>query len=179
MPVTMTHRERAITALECRIPDRVPTFELEYQLAPLMFGHDFLYSHELNGLSQKEIDYKIEENANFMVEVYDQLEYSIIPLAFMTPDHAMATAKHINRLTGGKVLLTHHGDGTFEIPDGNHMYDFAYRIADDPDEVHEEAVRRMNGAIERNKMLFDVGIESFILCADYCYNSGPFLSPKM
>jgi uroporphyrinogen decarboxylase len=82
-------------------------------------------------------------------------------------------------LTGGKVLLTHHGDGTFEIPDGNHMCDFAYRIADDPDEVHEEAERRMNAAIERNKRLFDAGIESFILCADYCYNSGPFLSPKM
>ena len=179
MPATMTHRERAIAALECRVPDRIPTFELEYQLAPLMFGHDFLYSHQLNGLTQKEIDYKIEENANFMVEVYDKLEYSIIPMAFMSEPHVIATAKHINRLTGGKVLLTHHGDGTFEIPDGNHMCDFAYRIADDPDEVHEEAVRRMNGAIERNKRLFDAGIESFILCADYCYNSGPFLSPKM
>ena len=179
MPATMTHRERAITALECRVPDRIPTFELEYQLAPLMFGHDFLYSHQLNGLSQKEIDYKIEENANFMVEVYDKLEYSIIPMAFMYEPHVIATAKHINRLTGGKVLLTHHGDGTFEIPDGNHMCDFAYRIADDPDEVHEEAERRMNAAIERNKRLFDAGIESFILCADYCYNSGPFLSPKM
>ncbi len=179
MPATMTHRERAITALECRIPDRIPTFELEYQLAPLMFGHDFLYSHQLNGLTQKEIDYKIEENANFMVEVYDKLEYSIIPMSFMSEPHVIATAKHIHRLTGGKVLLTHHGDGTFEIPDGNHMYDFAYRIADDPDEVHEEAERRMNAAIERNKRLFDAGIESFILCADYCYNSGPFLSPKM
>ena len=179
MPATMTHRERAITALECRVPDYVPTFELEYQLAPLMFGHDFLYSHQLNGLSQKEIDYKLEENANFMVEVYDQLGYSIIPLAFMTPDHVAETAKHINRLTHGNVLLTFHGDGTFEIPDGNHMCDFAYRIADDPDEVHEEAVRRMNSAIERNKRMFDAGVESFILCADYCYNSGPFLSPKM
>ena len=137
MPATMTHRERAITALECRVPDRIPTFELEYQLAPLMFGHDFLYSHQLNGLSQKEIDYKIEENANFMVEVYDKLEYSIIPMAFMYEPHVIATAKHINRLTGGKVLLTHHGDGTFEIPDGNHMCDFAYRIADDPDEDDE------------------------------------------
>ena len=179
MPATMTHRERAIAALECRVPDRIPTFELEYQLAPLMFGHDFLYSHQLNGLSQKEIDYKIEENANFMVEVYDKLEYSIIPMAFMYEPHVIATAKHIHRLTGGKVMLTHHGDGTFEIPDGNHMCDFAYRIADDPDEVHEEAERRMNAAIERNKRLFNEGIESFILCADYCYNSGPFLSPKM
>lgn len=179
MPKPMTHRERAIAALECRIPDRVPTFELEYQLAPLMFGHDFLYEHQLQGLSQKEIDYKLEENANFMVQVYDRLEYSIIPLAFLSPEHIMETAKHIHRLTHGNVLLTFHGDGTFEIPDGEHMYDFVYRISDDPDSVHEEARQRMNDAVERNKKMFDAGVESFILCADYCYNSGPFLSPRM
>ena len=36
-----------------------------------------------------------------------------------------------------------------------------------------------DGAIEYNKKLFDCGIESFMLCSDYCYNSGPFLSPQM
>lgn len=41
MPVTMTHRERAIAALECRIPDRIPHFELEYQLSELTFGKRF------------------------------------------------------------------------------------------------------------------------------------------
>ena len=34
----MTHKERAIAALTRQIPDRVPTFELEYQLAEEMFG---------------------------------------------------------------------------------------------------------------------------------------------
>ena len=182
MSAPMTHRERAIAALEYRIPDRVPTFELEFQLSPEMFGKDFLYSkRDLEGksLSKKEIDYKIEENANFMVEVYDQLEYSIIPVAYLSHEHTIETAKHINRLTGGKVLLSHHGDGTFSIPDGNRMYDFAYRLADDPEGVHEEAKQKMNAAIERNKRLFDAGIECFHLCSDYCYNSGPFLSPAM
>ena len=59
------------------------------------------------------------------------------------------------------------------------MYDFVYQIADDPDGMHEQAEKKMKWAMERNKRLFDAGIESFILCADYCYNSGPFLSPKM
>ena len=36
--MSMTHKERARAALECRIPDRVPTFELEFQLAEEMFG---------------------------------------------------------------------------------------------------------------------------------------------
>mgnify|MGYP002751039435 FL=1 len=34
-------------------------------------------------------------------------------------------------------------------------------------------------AIERNKKLMDAGIGSLILCSDYCFNAGPFLSPAM
>ena len=101
-----TPAQRAITALTLGKPDEIPTFELEFQLSPEMFGKDFLYSkRDLEGksLSKKEIDYKIEENANFMVEVYDQLEYSIIPVAYLSHEHTIETAKHINRVTGGKV----------------------------------------------------------------------------
>ena len=54
-------------------------------------------------------------------------------------------------------------DFTFEIPDGEHMYDFVYQIADDPDGMHEQAEKKMKWAMERNKRLFDAGIESFIL----------------
>ena len=175
----MTPRERAITALKCGIPDRVPTFELEYQLADLMFGHDFLTEQQLNGLSAKEIDRKLEENAEYMVQVYTALEYDIIPVHYLTQEHTIRTAKLIHKIAGERFLLTYHGDGTFAVPDGNAMYDFAYRTADDPEGLLEEARNMMNTAIENNKKFFDAGIESFILCSDYCYNSGPFLSPAM
>ena len=34
-------------------------------------------------------------------------------------------------------------------------------------------------AIERNRRLQDMGVDVLLLCSDYCYNSGPFLSPGM
>ena len=34
-------------------------------------------------------------------------------------------------------------------------------------------------AIERNRRLAEAGFECFILCSDYCFNNGPFLSPAM
>ena len=40
----MTLRERAIAALEYRIPDAVPTFELEFQLTPELMGTDGISS---------------------------------------------------------------------------------------------------------------------------------------
>ena len=49
----MTLRERAIAALEYRIPDAVPTFELEFQLTPELMGdgRNFISSWQLDGLS--------------------------------------------------------------------------------------------------------------------------------
>lgn len=37
----------------------------------------------------------------------------------------------------------------------------------------------VDGALERGKQLVDGGIDGFALCADYCFNDGPFLSPNM
>jgi len=179
MPKTMTPKQRAVAALTCQIPDQVPTFELEFQLTREYIGKDYLRQHELKDLSASEIDRKLHENAEFLIELFDKLEYSIIPIHHLSFENQLETAKIIRKMTGDKYMLTKHGDGTFGIPDGTHMYAFAYRIADDPGGLHADAERMANGAIEANKKAVDAGFDSFILCADYCYNTGSFLSPPM
>ena len=174
----MTPRERAAAALERRIPDRVPTFELEFQLEPEMFGHRFLHHEDLAGKSAVERDRLLNENADFMLEVYGALEYDIIPLHYLGFDDLLETARIIRRRTGNHYMLTAHGDGTFSLPDGNEMVSFAYRLADEPEALEAEAERMAADAIENNKRLADAGVDSLILCCDYCYNAGPFLSPK-
>ena len=59
------------------------------------------------------------------------------------------------------------------------MLEFSYRIADDPASVHAEAEAMCREAIARDKRLLDAGLDGFILCSDYCFNQGPFLSPRM
>ena len=179
MPEKMTPRERAAAALNCKIPDRIPTFELEFQLTREYMGKDYLRQHELDGLSKSETEKKLRENAEFMIELFEKLEYSIIPVHHLNFENQLETARIIRRISGDKYMLTKHGDGTFSIPDGNNMYDFAYRIADDPDGLKRQAEDWARGTIEANKMAVDAGFDSFILCSDYCYNSGPFLSPPM
>ena len=187
----MTHRERAIAALERRIPDHVPTFELEFQLAEEMFGKPLipaeLWPDNRAKLSQAEKEKLIYAAAEYNAYVYGQLDYSIIPVSDFgrtwengkpTDDYRLFI-QALKEYTNNEVLLSCHGDGTFAIPDGNAMFDFAYRIADEPDEVKADARRMADGAIERNKWLLDMGVEVLQLCSDYCYNMGPFLSPKM
>lgn len=175
----MTPKERAVAALTLNIPDEVPTFELEFQLEDEMFGKRFLRKDNLKGKTEKEKEKLIKENAEYMVEVYSKLEYSIIPVHYLDDEGIIATAKYIRQLVGDKFMLTTHGDGTFFIPDGNGMLDFVYWIADNPEEVKEKAAKMAESAIEHNKKLIEAGFDSYILCSDYCFNNGPFLSPAM
>jgi len=144
-----------------------------------MFGKPFLRSKDLAGKSTSERDRLIKENAEYMIQVYETLEYSIIPVHYLDIDGTKATASHIRKLTGERFMLTTQGDGTFAIPSGDEMLDFVYWLTDFPEEVKEVAQKNADKAVERNKELIDSGFDSFILCSDYCFNDGPFLSPEM
>ena len=176
----MTPKQRMIAALELRVPDRVPTFELEFQLVPELMGHgEFLREKELEGLSAAEVDRALLENAKLHIAVYEKLEHDAICLHYLSDEHLCKTARLIRELTNDKYLLLTHGDGTYGIPDGQGMMEFAMKIADDPEGVEAEAERMCRWAIERNRKMLEGGFDGFILCADYCFNKGPFLSPRM
>ena len=175
----MTPRERMMTALDLGIPDRVPTFELEFQLSEELLGKPMLKEDDLKGLSKAEQQKKLEENAEFLIQVYDKLEHDAICIQYLSTEHIADTVGYIHKQVGNRFMLMGHGDGTFAIPDGDGMLDFSYRIADEPEEVHADAEKMATGAIERNRRLMDAGMDGFILCSDYCFNQGPFLSPQM
>lgn len=175
----MTHKERAARALERKTPDYVPTFELEFQLEDEMFGKKFLHQEDLINKIIKEREKLIKENAEYMLKVYGELGYSIIPVQYFDEEGLKDTARYIRQLTGDTYMLTTHGDGTFAIPDGNSLLDFVYWLADDPEDVKRAAKKNALDAIDRNKRLIEAGFDSFILCSDYCFNSGPFISPAM
>ncbi len=175
----MTSKERMATALKLGIPDRVPTFELEFQLSEELMGKSFLTEHELEGLSASEVDRKIAENAQYMIQVYDRLEHDAICIQYLNEEHTIQTIRRLHEYSGDRFMLLAHGDGTFAIPDGDGMLDFAYRIADDPESVHEQAEQMVRHAMEHDLRLLDAGLDGFILCSDYCFNKGPFLSPRM
>jgi len=191
MKPEMSPKERAVAALTLQIPDKVPTFELEFQISQEMFGIDInpsdLSPENINKLSAAEKDKRMNQLAEDIVTVYEKLDYSIIPGPYclgywwngeLNPQLRWMFKK-LSDLIKGKRMLSFHADGTFAIPDGDDMYAFSYRVADDPDGVKEEAARWANDAIERNKVLLDLGVEVGLMCSDYCYNTGPFLSPAM
>ena len=184
----MTHKQRFITALTRGIPDRVPTFELEFQLEQEMFGETFDYSRitaeAMSHCSSKERDKTLHELAEHLIDIYlNKLEYDSIPVNGPYSPQRLEDIPQLIRIlrksVGDTACIHYHGDGTFALPDGNEMYQFAYQLVDDYEGVIAKAELMCIEAFERNNMMAEAGIDVFILCADYCFNSGPFISPAM
>ena len=182
----MQPRERFIAALERRpLTGRVPHFELVFFLTMEAFGKVHPYHRNYPQwvqMEEKERQLHREDMADLYMATAERYEHSAIFL-HPNPDNVEETERMVDLVrekTGDHYFLMRHGDATFPIPPGDDMLDFVYRMDDEPEKVKEEAQDRVDRALERAEKLANKrGLDGFALCSDYCFNSGPFLSPKM
>jgi len=176
----MTPKERAIAALSLRQPDEVPTLELVFFATKEAFGEEFIPAQNWADLAEKERTAAAEHNARLYVKIAERYGYSIIFENFAaTGDHSIAVARKIREIAGDRYLLVRHGDATYGIPDGSWMEGFFVSLFEKKDEMIAQAANWVTSALEGNKVYLDSGFDGFALCSDYCYNSGPFMSPAM
>ena len=182
--MTMTPRKRFIAALERKpLTGRVPHFELVFYLTMEAFGkvHPSHRNYE-QWLQMKEQEREMHRRD--MVDLYiataERYEHSAI---FLHPnprgeEETLRLVDLIREKTGDRYFLMLHGDATFGIPSGNDLEAFSYRLADEPEKLHEEAAAMVEQALGRaERFRTHGGLDGFTLCADYCFNQGPFLSP--
>lgn len=182
----MTHRERAIEALEGRIPDFVPHFEIDFQETERDFGGRSFYGldHEPSrtGMSDQEIN---RYNARLRVDIAQKFDHSIIVSSF-TPrcegrsyvEESVEQIEMLREMVGGDVMVSGGGDPTFPIP-GADMMEFVHRLYDDPDGMKDEAKRNVEKSMNAFRHYRKAGADAVVLWSDYAFNSGPFLSPDM
>jgi uroporphyrinogen decarboxylase len=178
----LTPRDRAIAAFELRQPDDiVPTFELQFQLSEELLGKKHATQEEVAGASPVEKDRLLTREAELYIEEAERLDYSIISISYspFSAEDTAETARRIQRITGDKYLLAILIDGTMGIPSGQTMVDLSIRIAEEPDALKAELDQHIDRTIEHAKFMADAGINVGLMVADYCFNDGPFLSPKM
>jgi len=169
----MTPRERAIAAFRCRPPDDiVPTFELVYFLGPEKFGRD--WTENINDMTGQQKDRALHEHAELHVLIAEAYDYSIIRTDYLE-------AVRIFREWGmeRKYVIFGEADGTMAIPNGQNMMQVAIDMRERPDEVHARLRKGAEWGKERGKQFADAGADGVTMCADYCFNVGPFLSPPM
>jgi len=189
----MTPREKFIMALEGKQPPgRVPHFELVFFLTMEAFGRVHPTHRQFGQwgqMSEEERRLQRRDIADLYVAIARKYEHSAI--FFQSPggwgkweeghdDEIRRTLDEIRDISGNDYFLTIHGDATFSIPDGDHMVEFSMRLADDPQGLKDEAARMVDDALGRAEAFRRHGaLDGFTMCADYCLNRGPFLSPAM
>ena len=181
-----TPRERFIAALERRpITGRVPHFELVFFLTMEAFGlvHPSQRHYaQWDQMSESERRLHREEMAGIYIKTAQRYEHDAI---FIHPnpgtlDETKRLIDLIHQRTGDTYFLMMHGDATYAIPDGDHMEAWCAWLYENLYEAKAEADRRVDAQLERAAALRrHGGLDGFALCSDYCFNSGPFLSPRM
>lgn len=189
--MSMTHRQRAIAALEQRVPDFIPTFELVFHETErdlqgrTFYGQPFEPSSA--GMSYLDI---VRYNARLYVDVARRYDHSIIFVNATLRHHeppgqnpfttctqgVLDTLKEIKTIAGDEFLLTCHNDPTFMIPFTN-AEEFCTGFLMDPEAMHDKAQAQLEEGFDYCGKLLAAGADGFILCCDYCTNTGPFISP--
>ena len=185
MKESLTPRERFITALERKpLTGRVPHFELVFYLTMEALGKVHpshrAYS-QWNQMEEKERQLHRVDNANIYIQTAEMFEHDAI-FIHPNPGGVEETCRLIDLIrekTGDRYFIMRHGDATFSVPDGNSMMDFSIRMAEEPEKLKAEAAQAVDDALaEAELYAARGGLDGFALCSDYCFNTGPFLSPR-
>jgi uroporphyrinogen decarboxylase len=177
----MTPRERLLAALRFQpIEGRVPHLELEFQLAEELFGERCLRAPEYQQLAPSRRRDALVQNAILWGRIAEHFDYACLTGTHWLPVEAQVESFQIIReLFGDRYMLSAFQDGTQAIPDGNHLAALSFRIADEPEQLLAELDARLQNTLQTIKILVEGGAEIIFMCSDYCFNHGPFLSPRM
>jgi len=189
----MEPREAMIHALERRPPvpgTKVPHFELVFFPTMEALGrvhptHRIYagWSPVWDSMTEKERDLHRRDMCDVYVQAaskYAQDAILVSGCPWDVPEELPRQLEICREMSGDRYFLAASIGPTFAIPDGNTMERFAYRIAEEPEKLKEEAETNLAEGIRRTEGLARQGfVDGICLCSDYCFNRGPFLSPAM
>jgi uroporphyrinogen decarboxylase len=187
----MKPRENFILALQGGQPSgHVPHFELVFFLTMEAFGRvhpSQRFYDKWDQMSLNERKLHIYDIADLYVTTAKKYEHSAI--FFHSPngwtdnnsDREIVNAlEEIRRISGMDYFLMIEGDVTYGLPSGDKMMDFVSELADNPQQFKDNAKVAVDKALRRAEFFKkNTVLDGFALCSDYCFNSGPFLSPAM
>ena len=183
----MTPRDRFIAALRRAppAPGRVPHFELVFFLTMECFGkvHPCHRDYKQWGqMSEHERALHRRDLADLYVATAERFEHSAI---FVHPtaggaEEVARVAGAIREQSGNRYFLMTHGDPTYSIPTGSDMAEWCAWLYENTPEAKAKAAARVESCLQSAERFYRHGVlDGIAMCADYCFNTGPFLSPEM
>jgi len=173
----MTNRDRLASILDGEVPDAPPHFELDFHLGREMFGLDIA---EVRGRTYASDAARLDALLGIHIELQHRLVEDLgYACAYFSPEHpAEQGITKVREALGDRALIrTHEWGGVFWMPTGGDIMDFVVKMFERPDEMHAEARAKCDAAKELLRIQADAGADLFMLCYDFGFNDGPFISP--
>lgn len=166
--------------MEHGIPDKVPHFELVFQIPEQAFNMSWPEYEEVLSAGEKELDALYERFFEINEKIIEKYHWSAIAVPttfFGRRQNMIADAK--KRLGNDVLIYDWNGNGTFWLMDGDDMMDFSVRLFEDPADVHREARIKCEQAKKLAEIQVSQGADFICINSDFAFNRGPFISPAM
>lgn len=179
----MNGHERMEAVLNHRPTDKIPHFEMVFQIPEEAFGLSWPSTEEmLAALGTSKFAGIAERYFEVWDKILDTYHWDCVPIPHFTHegelDAALLTMAR-DRYANRAMVTCYNGNGTFWMPfGGDAMMDFTIRMYEDREGLHEEAEQRLQRSIELAKRQVDAGAEFLFINSDYAYNNSPYISPK-
>lgn len=180
----VSRRERFKAALERRpVEGHIPHFELVTFLSMEMMGRVHPWHRHYETWQQMTERERVLHRRD-MADVYAAMayrcdQYAIVVVPDRLPfEEVLRTSEAIRELSGDDFFLLATLDATMCIPAGGNMGEVVEQMYEEPDQFHGELRRELDRVLANIDQLARHGVlDGVVMCADYCMNSGPFLSP--
>ncbi len=176
----MNGHER-MQALFSRLPtDRIPHFEMVFQIPEEAFGRSWPTYEQMHAATDKERERYKEDFFSLWDLILDTYHWDAvhIPLDLHGYFRGSLLREGRDRFKGRAMVYDYNGNGTFWMPlGGEAMLDFTIKLYEEPEELHREAEQKLRDSIELAREQVGSGAEFIIINSDYAFNKGPFISP--
>ena len=177
----MTGKERLFAVLDGKIPDKIPHFEIEFQIEQEAFGIRRPSYNELINADPDEKKILLENYFSVCENLIERYDWCAIRAenSFYGPYEGEFIPMAKERFGERAAVYSANGDGTFWMPSGEQFMDFTIRLFEDFPSLLKEARKKCDVSIELAYKQIKQGADFILINSDYGYNQGPFISPYM
>jgi uroporphyrinogen decarboxylase len=172
----MTGRERMLTTLDFKEPDRPPHFEVMFELEHEAFGLDFPDRNSWAGMSPREKEFAVGTCMDIYSRIIDRFSWDALAVywPWSDPDGVKAAVRDFGEsiLIGGMC-----GGGVWSIDSMDEWDRFSVDLIENRSRIHERAELLCAGALEKIDTIADTGADFVYMPNDVAFNAGPFISP--
>ena len=171
-------RKRLTDAMNGIIPDKVPHFELVFQIPEEAFGLSWPTDDEFFAAPPSRREAVRERWFEINERIIETYHWSAIAAPADAFDGSVSMIAEAKKRFGDRALIYDwNGNGVFWLMDTQDMTEFSVKMFERPDELHAEARAKCEKSKELARRQADQGVDFLCINSDFGFNTGPFISP--